>query len=72
MSLSLPARVYDGQKYAEIVPVSKRYKGKVIRSRSARFHDIETWRRFVYAVNALNDWLEKKDAWAHGLSYQVM
>jgi hypothetical protein len=68
LSLSLPARVYDGQKYVEIVPIRKRYKGKVIRSRALRWYNFESWENLVKAVTKMQYWMEQVDAWdkCHG------
>ena len=69
MSLSLRARAYNGQNYVEIVPMSKRYKGKVIRSRALRWYNFESWENLVKAVTKMQEWMDKVDAWdkKHGL-----
>jgi len=63
LSLSLRARAYNEQNYVEIVPLSKRYKGKVIRSRALRWYNFESWENLVKAVTKLQDWMDTQDAW---------
>ena len=54
---------YEKNRYVEIVPVSKKYFGKVVKSMALKFKDEKSWLNFLEACANLETWIKENNAW---------